>query len=528
MFRNHLKSASAISQDEGARAPASSCRPRIRWWPAVLVITTAGVLLVLNALREVGQTQERVVFALRLLAMTVVLLLLWTFFFSRLRGRTRLLILALLVVVVGTRKLLFRLEGVSGDAVPILALRWSGEPDFGGISDRAGVINPGPHDYPQFYGPQRNASLPGPRLARDWNAQPPREVWRHDVGQGWSSFAVVGDAAVTQELRGQNEMVVRYELATGRQVWAHLDPEPFVTTVGGSGPRATPAIALGRVYTLGATGVLNCLTLDDGKLNWSRNVLEDNGVGIPDYGMSSSPLVVGEYVIVQLGRLGKSLVAYDLATGDPAWRAGEDNGSYSSPIFATLAGVEQVVILNQRSIAGHHPRTGERLWRKGWNAPGERISMPLILGQDRLLVSAGYGVGSRLLRLVPGDSGLAVEELWRSPRLKSKFGSLVVHRGTVFGLDDGVLTAIDPETGDRLWKGGRYGHGQLILVGDLLLIQSEQGDVVLVEATPEKHRELARLPALDGKTWNAPVLAGQYLLVRNHRQAACYELSIEG
>ena len=153
--------------------------------------------------------------------------------------------------------------------------------------------------------------------------------------------------------------------------------------------------------------------------------------------------------------------------------------------------------------------------------------MPLVLGQDRLLVSAGYGVGSRLLRLVPGETGLAVEELWQSRRLKSKFGSLVFHRDTVFGLDDGVLTAIEAETGERLWKRGRYGHGQMILVGDLLLIQSEQGDVVLVEATPVEHRELARLPALDGKTWNSPALAGRYLLVRNHREAACYELPAE-
>ena len=153
--------------------------------------------------------------------------------------------------------------------------------------------------------------------------------------------------------------------------------------------------------------------------------------------------------------------------------------------------------------------------------------MPLVLGEDRLLVSVGYGAGSRLLRLVPGDSELAVEEIWESRRLKSKFASMVFHRATVFGLDDGVLTAIDPETGERLWKRGRYGHGQLILVGDLLLIQSEKGEVVLVEATPEEHRELARLPALDSKTWNAPALAGRYLLVRNNREAACYELPIE-
>ena len=126
------------------------------------------------------------------------------------------------------------------------------------------------------------------------------------------------------------------------------------------------------------------------------------------------------------------------------------------------------------------------------------------------------------------EGGVQVEELWESRRLKSKFASMVHHEGTVYGLDDGVLVALDPETGERLWKRGRYGHGQLILVGGLLLIQTEKGDVVLVEATPIEHRELSRLAALTDKTWNPPALAGRYLLVRNAREAACYELPIEG
>jgi outer membrane protein assembly factor BamB len=382
-------------------------------------------------------------------------------------------------------------------------------------------------DYPQFYGPRRDATLPGPRLARDWQSSPPRQLWRREVGEGWSSFAVFGGAAVTQEQRGDEEVVVRYDLETGNEVWVHTDRTALLTTIGGRGPRATPTIADGRVYALGATGILNCLELESGELIWSRNLVDDQQVRLADYGMPASPLLVDDLVVVQLARVGSSLVAYRRSDGEPVWRAGEDSGSYSSPILATLGGIRQILIVNQRSVAGHLPESGEILWREEWPLPGEKITPPLLLGEDRLLVSAGYGVGSRLLHLRAGEAGLTVDELWASPRLKSKFASMVLHEGTVYGLDDGVLTALDPETGERLWKHGRYGHGQLILVGDLLLIQSEKGYVVLVEPTPEEHRELARLEALSGKTWNPPALAGRHLLVRNNREAACYELPVE-
>ncbi|MHC4610765.1 MAG: outer membrane protein assembly factor BamB family protein [Planctomycetota bacterium] len=391
------------------------------------------------------------------------------------------------------------------------------------VIDRASRLG----DYPQFYGPRRDATLPGPRLARDWRSSPPRQLWRREVGEAWSSFAVVGTAAMTQEQRGEEEVVVRYDLESGRQVWAHADRTGLITTVGGRGPRATPTIAGGRVYALGATGILNCLELESGELVWSRNVVDDHQVRLADYGMPSSPLLVGDLVVVQLARVGRSLVAYRRSDGEPVWRAGEGSGSYSSPVLATLGGIQQVLIVNQRSIAGHLPESGELLWREEWPHPGEKITPPLLLGDDRLLVSAGYGAGSRLFRLRPGDEGLLVEELWRSPRLKSKFASMVLYQSTVYGLDDGVLTALDPDSGQRLWKRGRYGHGQMILVGDLLLIQSEKGYVVLVEATPKEHRELARLEALNGKTWNPPALAGRHLLVRNNREAACYELPVE-
>ncbi|MFQ5351206.1 MAG: PQQ-binding-like beta-propeller repeat protein, partial [Thermoanaerobaculia bacterium] len=505
-----------------------SAGPPVRWWPVLAVLAIGTGLLSYIWLRQAPSAQDRVVPSFPVLFFTVVALFLWLVLFSRLPGRRRWRIFLAVALLVGAGFLLLEIQGVSGNLVPVVGFRWAGEPDYASASGGSvGVSAPGPEDYPQFYGPNRDATLAGPRLARDWRVSPPRELWRRPVGEGWSSFAVVGDAAVTQEQRGEQELVVRYELASGRQVWAHADEAPFDTTVGGSGPRATPTIVDGRVYTLGATGILNCLELATGGVIWSRNVLADNGGAAPDWGMASSPLVVGEVVVVQLGRRSISLAAYDRASGEPVWRVSRDSGSYSTPTTAVVAGRRQLLIVNQISVAGHDPADGAPLWREEWSEPGERVTPPLRVADDLLLVSAGYGVGSRLLRVVPAGDAYSVAEVWRSPRLKSKFASMVLHGGTVYGLDDGVLTALDPATGERLWKRGRYGHGQLLLVADLLLIQAENGEVALVDPDPDEHLELARFVALDGKTWNPPALSGRRLLVRNNREAACYELATE-
>jgi outer membrane protein assembly factor BamB len=511
--------------------------PKVRWWPAAAVAVLVAAYLAAVWLGEAPSNQDRVIRTFPGLFFGVLLLLAWLFFFSRLPGRLRLGLFAGLAGAAVLFFSLFHIEGVSGNLVPIVRPKWSAARDFGGRAEtRAGVTAPGPYDWPQFNGPRRDGRTLGVRLARDWEARAPRELWRHAVGEGWSSFAVVGNAAVTQEQRRGKELVVRYELATGRAVWTHAYEAAFDTTVGGSGPRATPAIAGGRVYSLGALGHLTALDLDDGSLLWSVNVVEAHGAEVPEWGVAGSPLVVGDLVIVQPGWSSEvSLAAYRRDDGTLAWTAGGHRGSFSSPYYAEVAGRPQVVIVNQESVDAYDPETGEELWTTAWPGAEPKVSMPLALGDDTLLVSAGYGIGSRLLRITAEGGGpFAVEDVWESPRLKSKFANMVLHRDpasgrdTVFGLDDGVLVAIDPASGERRWKSGRYGHGQLVLAGDLLLVQTEKGPVVLVAADPEAHRELGRLPAVDGKTWNPPVVSGRHLLVRNNREAVCYELPVEG
>jgi outer membrane protein assembly factor BamB len=249
---------------------------------------------------------------------------------------------------------------------------------------------------------------------------------------------------------------------------------------------------------------------------------------MPEWGKACSPLVVDGRVIVSAGGAnGRSLVAYDAASGERVWTAGTGRSSYSSPALMTLGGRPQVVILNSSSVAGHDPASGSLLWEQPFPGQQPNVAVPIPLAGDQVLVSAGYGIGSKAYRVAGNGPGLQATLVWESPRLKSKFANMIAHGGSVYGLDDGVLTCINPADGERRWKGGRYGHGQILLVGDLLIVQTEEGEIVLVEATPEAHREITRFAVLDGKTWNPPALAGRVLLVRNDREAAAYELPVE-
>ena len=380
-------------------------------------------------------------------------------------------------------------------------------------------------EYPQFLGPDRNATLTGYGLDRDWSTHPPEEVWRRQVGEGWSAFAVSRGIAVTQEQRRQRELVVAYDLATGEQLWRHSDRTRYETALAGVGPRATPTIEGDRVVTLGSNGHLNVLDLTTGEAIWNRNVLKSNGARNLAWGKSCSPLVMNGLVVVSAGGTrDRSLVAYDLDSGELAWHGGGDRSGYASPMVAMLAGVRQILIFNKKSVAAHAPDDGRVLWRYPWSDQQPNVSQPLPIGDDRVLLSSGYTHGSKLLRIRKTAAGLEPELVWENHHLKAKFTNLVLHEGYVYGLDEGILVCLDPETGERRWKRGRYGHGQLLLVDDLLLIQAENGEVVMVEATPEEHRELGRFRPLDGRTWNHPVLAGEYLLVRNAEEAACYRL----
>ena len=520
--------------------PASGAKPALIRWRAVLVILGLAILVLVWIWLLADLDRQRS-FLLTVITglVTALLLLVRIVFFAGLKWRTRLIILAVVIGTVLAVKTLFRIQGVSGDLLPIVG--WRSQPPESavivsaqplptvlGAAGAPAMFVPTTNDFPQFMGPHRDATVSGPILARDWQAQPPQLLWRRAVGPAWSGFAIVGSAAVTQEQRGDSELVVCYDVPTGKLIWSHADAAHYHTTLAGEGPRATPTITSNRVYALGATGILNCLELSTGRLIWTKDIVEEHGSKVPEWGLSGSPLVVENLVIVSAGGgNGRSLVAYDKGSGDLVWRGGSSRVGYSSPVVTTLAGVPQVLIFNQDCIAGHDSQNGALLWSHPWRKDHPHVALPVVTTGDRVLVSSGYGNGSELLQISRGSDGeLSVSQVWKSLRLKAKFTNLAQRDGYVYGLDDGILVCLDLADGALKWKEGRYGHGQVILTGDLLLVMAEDGRVVLLEPVPAAHRELTQFQALDGKTWNPPALAGKLLLVRNHKEAACYRLPV--
>ncbi len=381
-------------------------------------------------------------------------------------------------------------------------------------------------DWPGFRGPERDSIVRGVRIETDWTKSPPVQVWRQPVGPGWSSFAVAGDLLYTQEQRGEEESVTCYRVSSGESVWRHSDAVRFWESNAGAGPRATPTLAGGRVYTLGATGIVNALDAGSGSVIWSRNAAADGEKKVPMWGFSGSPLVIDDVVIVAAAGW---LAGYDSESGTPRWRGPTHGGGYSSPQRLTIDGVTQILLSHFEGVTSLAPADGTVLWEHVWESAG--IVQPALTADGDVLITAiamSGGASMRRLAVKQTTGGWTVEERWTSTALKPYFNDFVVHEGHAYGFDNSIMSCIDVADGSRKWKGGRYGNGQLLLLSDqdVLLVLSEEGELALVSATPDQYQELARSPAIEGKTWNHPVLVGDSLLVRNDEEMAAFRLSL--
>jgi outer membrane protein assembly factor BamB len=512
---------------------ASTPRPK-RWWKPAAILSVAGGLILWAHLEESFIRFYAYAF---LPVLAILFVATWYLFSLDLPGATRRRIfvtgltgLVGLGVVLGA---LFRWDDTwGGTSLPKPTWRWAPRKEdsvaklappepAAPLTERRGEVQGVLRDWPSYLGPQGNGVVPNLRLAPDWKTQPPRELWRQPVGIGWASFAVSGRNAVTLEQRGREEWITCRDIVSGDLIWTHQDSlADFAPAMGGRGPRSTPSIRDGKVYTQGVLGRLNCLVLENGKVLWSHEVLSDLEATNLEWGKSNSPLLWNNLVIATGGMTEStpSLVAYDASTGKPVWKAKNGAASYSTPALLPIGGKDILVFVGQYAVTGHDPATGAFLW--GWDWPGTfpKVAQPLLAGDNRILVTASYNVGSHLLDLSSGTP----TSVWKTIRMKTKFSTPTISGGFAYGFDEGALACIDLANGKRLWKGGDYGFGQHLLVGDLLLIQAEQGDLALVEATPKEFREIARVKALKGISWNIPTLAGNYLLVRNDTEAICY------
>ena len=377
-----------------------------------------------------------------------------------------------------------------------------------------------------FRGPNRDGEYREGPVRVDWPAGGLTPIWKQPAGAGYASFVVARNRAFTIEQRGSNEVVAAYDVATGRELWTNTWPAEFRESMGGDGPRATPTWFDGRLFALGATGEFRALDEGSGKVIWRTNILSDSRASNLPWGMAAAPLIVGDAVVVLPGGPGnQSVAAYDRATGKRLWSTMGDMQAYSSPMLVTLLGVPQIVLFSSSRLVGLSADGSKELWEYPWPVMnGINATQPIVVGDNRLFLSSGYGAGAAVIELSTASDRFTVREVWRNTRMKNRFASSVLHEGVIYGLDESILAAVDANTGELKWKGGRYGYGQLLLVNGRLIVLTEDGDLALVRATPEKHDELSRFHVLDGKTWNVPAIAGGYLLVRNLAEMAAFDL----
>jgi outer membrane protein assembly factor BamB len=538
-----------VGNTSGAPAANSVTSPQRKtgfpWFPVVtLALVVAGIAAVQWRPELERNLRAWATAALALLG--TVTLLIWFLASSRFRARTRLVGLAIVILSGLALKGTLRVDGtINGTGLPRLVWRGSHSDATPPTASPAATVQkpvhaaalPGLEDSAQFLGPDRNGVLPIARFSTNWTTQAPRELWRRPIGLGWSSFAVVGGQAWTQEQVGDDERVICINVATGQTVWSHSERTRFSEWQGGDGPRATPTVQDGRVYAMGGTGILLCLDAATGRLVWRRSVLEENGLSNLIWGTSSSPLIVDGLTVITGGRgSGAVLYAYRSSDGSPAWKSGDGDASYASPILATLAGRRVILSNNATSLTAHDPTTGRILFNHAWGgSKWPKASQPVVLPGDRVFVSGGYGMGCQIIQVKTGEAGsdsatgtLKTETAWKGITMKTQFNSPGLRNGYLYGLDDGLLACVDATTGRRIWKDGRFGSGQTLIVGDTVVVQNENGTVHACAASPDGFRELGQIAALSSKTWNQPAVAGRYLLVRNDREAVCWELPAAG
>jgi outer membrane protein assembly factor BamB len=496
-----------------------------------------GLVLFFAALAEVVFAQEFRNYGLMLLAyalpaMTTGIVILLTVTYP-VRWRIKWVVLALYMVGCAGVFTAMRVDNIAGNLAPVTSWRWN--PTAQDLSEaiprteaHGTAVLPtqaGPGDWPAFRGAARDGRLTGTKFAKDWTT-PPREVWRRKIGPAWSSFAVVGDYLFTQEQRGADELVTCYRAATGEEVWENRTETRFEDAMG-LGPRATPSFADGKLYTEGGTGILQCLDASTGTTVWKRDLVKDAERGVPGWGFVSSPLVVGELVVqFSAGGEGKSVLAYNRASGEVVWRGGHGGGGYSSPHLARIADVPQILMVGDWGITALALETGSLLWDHPWEVKqNPRCTQPLLIDSDLVMFGTTGKMGSRLLRVRKNEAAWDVKQEWETNKFRPYFNDCVLHKGYIYGFDGDRFACIDVKTGARQWEGKRY-DGQVLLLTDMdmLLVLSEAGEVVLVDATPERFNERTRFKALTGKTWNHPVIAYGKLFVRNAEEAVCYEL----
>ncbi len=453
------------------------------------------------------------------------------------------IILTLTLVGVGwSVMLLGRLDGFTGNYLPEFAWRWSATEEqrleplsvpaaasgaAGGTIDGARDWNATQIEWPSFRGAERNSCATGMAYELNWKTSPPREIWRTAVGPAWSSFAYVSGRLFTQEQRGEDELISCYDASDGSLIWGHTEAARFTEVVSGAGPRHSdiPQRSCVRLWC-------ERNSVRPRRCRWQTDLASRPHEGsrwrLPMWGFSSSPLVLEEVVIVHADGDGDNgLIAFDLVAGEPIWRVSSRGMNFSSAQPVELDGRPFALFADEAGLIAIDPTNGNVVWKftpSGWKGPA--IVQMQQIDATSLIVPLGDGIGTARLDVAYEDDQWKVTERWSSNRLKPTFNDFVYHDGFLYGFDRNIFTCVDAENGNRKWKRGRYGFGQVVLLADRsqLIVAAENGEAVLLDADPSGHSELGSVKVVSGKTWNHPIVADGNLFLRNGSETVCLEL----
>lgn len=514
-------------------------RSSFTWGQRFLVFATAvamGVLIRQLTVHTIVQPAYLIFFALPVVMSVWAL---WVATTPDTAPRVRAAGLLVCLIVTWSLFLLVRVPGFQGNLRADVHWRWTPTSEEMYLAQRqstpTGTTLPAGRalelragDWPAFRGPGRDGIVRNLRIALDWAQSPPKVLWRQRVGPAWSSMAVVDGCLFTQEQRGDRESVVCRDALTGREIWVHDDAGRFEEAMSGIGPRATPAFDNGRIYALGALGTLNCLDASNGRVIWSRDVRADAGAALPLWAFSNSPLVLDGRVIVYAGGEGKKgLLAYPVDGGAPLWTADAGKVSYASPQALDLGNERQVLIFTNEGVFAVDPATGQSRWQFPLET---RVGLPASIqacqiGSDSLVLGNGAAFGAQRIHIAADHRSAARQ--WVTPRMKPSFSDMVYHDGFLYGFDGTVFCCVDATTGNRQWRDGRYGAGQVLLLADqgVMIVTSEDGQAILLRCNPQRNEELGRVPVITGKAWNHPAIAQDRLYVRSDGEMACLQLT---
>ena len=391
-----------------------------------------------------------------------------------------------------------------------------------------------PGDWPQWRGPSRNGISEETDILKKWPASGPRIMWRIPIGAGYSGISVSGNAAYTMWDADGEQLLLRLDILTGKEIWRQKISQTFDSSWG-NGPRSSPAVSDGLVYAISADGKMVAVSVQSGQLRWKHDLIMEFGGRIPSYGYASSPLVEKDKIFVEVGAEDSAFMAFDKKNGAVIWNSQTDQPAYSSPIAISLNGQRQILFWSASGFHAVNPENGTLLWQHPWqtSCPSTGIPVnsmtPIFIGPDKIFISNGYGtwVGSAVFQIQHAENTFLPKTLWQTKKMKNLINSSVFYKGHIYGFDKGIFKCIETKAGEVKWQARGFQRGSLILVAGHLIVLGERGKLALVEANPDRYVEKASVQIMDGRCWTAPSLADGRLYLRNSEEMLCLDFTME-